>query len=144
MRQSLSSREYKAALKRRGSLMVWLDADLQWRAPASGRSGRSTVFSDAAIQFCLTLKSMFGLGLRQATGLAESLISGVPADQGHMRPEQAWRTRRLRHVLFAQRSKQKRSAESWITAKKISETRYTSGFWMRSDPPPVENPQGAA
>ena len=32
------------------------------------------MFSDAAIQFCLTLKCMFGLGLRQATGLAESLI----------------------------------------------------------------------
>ena len=66
--------EYNAALKRRGSLMVWLDADLQWKAPASGRSGRPAVFSDAAIQFCLTLKCMFGLGLRQATGLAESLI----------------------------------------------------------------------
>lgn len=66
--------EYNAALKRRGSLMVWLDADLQWQAPASGRSGRPAVFSDAAIQFCLTLKCMFGLGLRQATGLAESLL----------------------------------------------------------------------
>lgn len=65
---------YNAALKCRGSLMVWLDADLQWKAPASGRSGRPAVFSDAAIQFCLTLKCMFGLGLRQATGLAESLL----------------------------------------------------------------------
>lgn len=54
--------------------MVWLDADLQWQAPASGRSGRPAVFNDAAIQFCLTLKCMFGLGLRQATGLAASLI----------------------------------------------------------------------
>jgi hypothetical protein len=51
--------------------MVWLDADLQWQAPASGRSGRPAVLSDAAIQFCLTLKCMFGLGLRQATGLTE-------------------------------------------------------------------------
>jgi hypothetical protein len=66
--------EYNAALKRRGSLMVWLDADLQWQAPGSGRSGRPAVYSDAAIQFCLTLQCMFGLGLRQATGLAESLI----------------------------------------------------------------------
>lgn len=54
--------------------MVWLDADLQWQAPASGRSGRPAVFSDAASQFCLTLKCMFGLGLRQARGLAESRI----------------------------------------------------------------------
>lgn len=66
--------KYNAALKRRGSLMVWLDADLQWQAPSSGRTGRPAVFSDAAIQFCLTLKCMFGLGLRQTTGLAESLL----------------------------------------------------------------------
>ena len=42
------------------------------------------MFSDAEIQFCLTLKCMFGLGLRQVTGQAESLIKlarlnwGVP------------------------------------------------------------------
>lgn len=53
---------------------MWLDADLQWQAPSSGRTGRPAVFSDAAIQFCLTLKCMFGLGLRQTTGLAESLL----------------------------------------------------------------------
>lgn len=56
--------EYNAALKRRGSLMVWLDADLQWLASPSGRNGRPAVFSDAAIQFCLTLNCIFGLGLR--------------------------------------------------------------------------------
>lgn len=39
--------------------MVWLDADLQWQAPPSGRTGRPAVF---------------GLGLRQTTGLAESLL----------------------------------------------------------------------
>ena len=65
---------YNASLKRRGSLMVWLDPELQWQDAPSGRAGRPTVFSDAAIQFCLTLKCMFGLGLRQVTGLAESLL----------------------------------------------------------------------
>ena len=62
--------------------MVWLDADLQWQAPAIGRPGRPAVFSDTAIQFCLTLKCMFGLGLRQATGLAESLIKLARLDWG--------------------------------------------------------------
>jgi len=38
----------------------------------SGRAGQPAVFSDAAIQFCLTLKCMFGLGLRQTTGLADT------------------------------------------------------------------------
>ncbi|MGF6528994.1 hypothetical protein ABID77_004307 [Variovorax sp. PvP013] len=40
----------------------------------SGRTGRSAIFSAAAIQFCLTLKYMFGLALRQATALSESLL----------------------------------------------------------------------
>lgn len=62
------------ALKRRGSLMVWLDADRQWQAPPSGRAGCPAAFSDAAIKFSLTLKCMFGLGLRQATDSAKSLI----------------------------------------------------------------------
>jgi IS5 family transposase len=60
--------------------MVWLDPELAWQAAPSGRSGRPAVFSDAAIQFCLTLKCMFGLGLRQATGLAESLLKLAQLD----------------------------------------------------------------
>ena len=63
---------YNAALKARGSLTIWLDRDLQWYAPASGRRGRQRVFSDAAIQFCLSIKCLFGLALRQSLGLVES------------------------------------------------------------------------
>lgn len=65
---------YNAALKARGSLTIWLDKDLQWYAPASGRRGRQRVFSDAAIQFCLSIKCLFGLALRQSLGLVESLL----------------------------------------------------------------------
>ena len=71
---------YNASLKRRGSLMVRLDPKLQWQAAPSGRAGWPEVFSDAAIQFCLTLKCMFGLGLRHATGLAESLLKLAQLD----------------------------------------------------------------
>ncbi|MGF6528999.1 hypothetical protein ABID77_004312 [Variovorax sp. PvP013] len=60
--------------------MVWLDPELQWQAAPSGRAGRPAVFSDAAIEFCLTLKCMFGLGLRQAKGLAESLLELAQLD----------------------------------------------------------------
>ncbi len=42
---------YNAALKARGSLTIWLDKDMQWTAPPSGRRGRQHIFSDAAIQF---------------------------------------------------------------------------------------------
>lgn len=40
-----------------------LDKGMSWFAAISGKRGRSLQFSDAAIQFCLTIKNLFGLGL---------------------------------------------------------------------------------
>ena len=47
---------------------------MTWFAAASGKRGRSPKFSDAAIQFCLTLKNLFGLVLRQTSGLVQSVL----------------------------------------------------------------------
>lgn len=47
---------------------------MQWYAQPSGKPGRVATFSDAAIQFCLSMKCLFGLALRQTIGLVESLI----------------------------------------------------------------------
>lgn len=46
-----------------GSLLLWLDNDMNWQAPTKGKRGRQPTFSDAAIQFCLTIKCLFGLAL---------------------------------------------------------------------------------
>ncbi len=47
---------YTAALRKRGSLLIWLDREMTWLAPRDGSPGRPAVFSDAVIQFCLTIK----------------------------------------------------------------------------------------
>lgn len=65
---------YNASLCKRGSLSVWFDPDMVWHAEKSGKRGRPEIFTDAAIQTCLTLKVLFGLPLRQTVGLVESLI----------------------------------------------------------------------
>ena len=65
---------YNAALKSRGALTVWFDRDMQWLALPSGKTGRNPTFSDAAVQFCLTVKSLFGMPLRQTTGFVHSLL----------------------------------------------------------------------
>ena len=65
--------EYNAALKARGSLTIWLDKDMQWYALASGKRGRQRIFSEAAIQFCLSIKCLFNLALRQSRN-----YSGAP------------------------------------------------------------------
>ncbi len=56
---------YNAALKKRGSLLIWLDKEMVWLAPKDGREGHPLVFSASAIQFCLMVKVLFGLPLRQ-------------------------------------------------------------------------------
>ena len=67
-------RAYNAALKQRGSLQIWFDPETVWLAEPSGKRFRPARFTDAAIQACLTLKALFGLALRQATGLVASLL----------------------------------------------------------------------
>lgn len=56
---------YNEALKSHCDLTMWLDRDMQWtHGQRSGKRGRSLLFTDAAIQFCLTIKNLFGLALR--------------------------------------------------------------------------------
>ena len=65
---------YNKALKRRGSLAIWFDPDMVWAAKPTGKRGRQPVYSDAAVQTCLTMKVLFGMALRQTTGFVESLL----------------------------------------------------------------------
>ena len=83
---------YNAALKQRGSLRIWFDPEMQWLATASGRRGRPATFSDAAIQTCLMLKALFGLPLRQTTGLVDSLLKLAKLD---------WPGTRFQHLVPA-------------------------------------------
>jgi Transposase DDE domain len=71
---------YNKALKRRGSLTIWFDPDMAWAAKPTGKRGRQPVYSDAAVQTCLTMKVLFGMALRQTTGFVESLLRLVGLD----------------------------------------------------------------
>lgn len=53
---------------------------MAWFAGKSGKRGRSDTFSDAAIQFCLMVKGLFGLPLRQTTGMVASLLKLAKLD----------------------------------------------------------------
>lgn len=67
-------KDYNAALKARGSLLIWLDKDMCWHGSANGKRGRTPKYSEAAVQFCLTVKGLFNLPLRQAMGMTQSLL----------------------------------------------------------------------
>ena len=53
---------------------------MTWLASPDGSPGRPAVFSDAAIQFCLTIKVLFKLPLRQTTGMVASLLKMASLD----------------------------------------------------------------
>lgn len=71
---------YTASLSIRGSLLIWLDRDMTWLAPHDGCPGRPSVFSETAIQFCLTIKVLFKLPLRLTTGMVASLLKMAGLD----------------------------------------------------------------
>jgi hypothetical protein len=73
-------RSYNEALKRRGSLTIWFDPAMRWEGAPTGKRGRRQLYSDAAIQSCLTLKVLFGMALRQTTGFVESLLRLIGLD----------------------------------------------------------------
>jgi hypothetical protein len=66
--------EYKLSLKKWGLLSLWFDVEMDWGGALSGKRGRQQAYSSAAIQACRTIKVLFGLPLRQATGFVESLL----------------------------------------------------------------------
>ncbi len=55
-------------------MLLWIDKKMDWLSPGRGKRGRSEKFSDAAIQFCLMVKNLFGVALRQASGMVASLL----------------------------------------------------------------------
>ena len=71
---------YNEARKRRGSLTIWFDPEMSWDAAPTGKRGRQPVYSDTAIQTCLTMKVLFGMALRQTTGFVESLLRLIGLD----------------------------------------------------------------
>jgi hypothetical protein len=95
------------ALKRRGSLAIWFDPDLMWAAKLNGKPGWLPVYSDAAVQTCLTMKVLFGMARRVRRELVAVGRSGLecarlqysepPPDRGRtvvsvapLKPAEGW------------------------------------------------------
>jgi hypothetical protein len=69
--------KYDRALVSRGSLTIWFDdASVKdsWTPPRPVGRGKPGLYSDVAIQTCLTLKTLFRLPYRATEGLVNSLI----------------------------------------------------------------------
>ena len=69
--------EYNRALKNRYDVTLWFNDDVQagWLAEPAGRRGAPKVYSDLAIQCCLTLRALFSLPLRGCQGFLCSIAA---------------------------------------------------------------------
>jgi hypothetical protein len=72
--------EYNSALKKRGSLTLWIEEGFEktWYASAASENakrGRPLVYSDTCIKLMATIRHIFKLALRQLEGFLTSLFS---------------------------------------------------------------------
>lgn len=65
---------YNAYLRLRGDVLIWSDPVMLpgWRACGVRKRGGKLIYSDLAIELCLTLRVVFGLPLRQTQGFVRS------------------------------------------------------------------------
>jgi hypothetical protein len=78
-------KEYNRALEKRGDITVWIDtkATKNWFASGDlndGKEGAPFKYSDSAIICALTIRSVFGLALRQTVGFMQSLLKLMQLD----------------------------------------------------------------
>jgi hypothetical protein len=70
-------KDYNKALVQRGSITLWFDANCveEWqKTEKTGKRGRPQKYSDVAIHCGLTIKAVFKLTFRAATGFIKSLM----------------------------------------------------------------------
>lgn len=67
---------YNKSLKNRGKLTIWLSDDVKssWLHKESQKPGGEIIYSDVAIEFCLTIRHLYGLGYRQTEGFVEDIF----------------------------------------------------------------------
>ena len=67
---------YNEYLRLRGDVLIWFDPELLpgWRAGRRRKRGGQLIYSDVAIELCLTLRVVFGLPLRQTQGFVRSVF----------------------------------------------------------------------
>jgi hypothetical protein len=74
--------EYNRCLINRGKISLWITDGLleHWFYEGCKQKGGQYVYSDACIEFCLTIKVVLKLGYRQTQGFIESIFETMEVD----------------------------------------------------------------
>ena len=98
-------REYEQGLRARGDVTVWFseDAGSKWISRPTGAPGGPRLYSDLAIETSLTLRTVFGLPLRQTEGFVGSLLCMLGLDHLPV-PDHSTLSRRAQSLDVARRA----------------------------------------
>lgn len=74
--------EYNNALKERYNITLWINDETQkvWYAEPTGKRGAQPVYSDVAIESCLTIRTLLRLPLRGCEGFLRSILTPLELD----------------------------------------------------------------
>ncbi len=102
-------REYDQGLRARGDVTIWFseEATANWVSRSTGARGGPRLYSDLAIETSLTLRTVFGLPLRQTEGFVGSLLRMLGLDQLPV-PDHSTLSRRAQSLDVAPKATQYR------------------------------------
>lgn len=125
-------KSYNDSLKKRGKVSCWLSAKLLsiWKeVDVRNISVSEQIYPDVIIEFCLTIKHLYHLPLRQTTGFVEDLLSS----QGYKEycvPDYSTLSRRAKNlpVSYSESLKHKEDVHLMVDSTGIKV--YGQGEWM--------------
>jgi len=74
--------EYNNALKARYNITLWINDETEsaWYAEPTGKRGAQPIYSDNAIECCLTIRTLLRLPLRGCEGFLQSILTPLELD----------------------------------------------------------------
>ena len=100
-------REYEQGLRSRGDVTIWFseEATASWISRSTGARGGPRLYSDLAIETSLTLRTVFGLPLRQTEGFVGALLRMLRLDHLPV-PDHSTLSRRAQSLALALKAPQ--------------------------------------
>lgn len=70
-------KEYNQCLCNRGNFTIWIPTNIEtmWQYTGTNKPGGKLLYSNIAMELCLTLRALYGLGYRQTQGFVKSVFS---------------------------------------------------------------------
>jgi hypothetical protein len=123
--------EYDAGLRRRGSLTLWVTAEVlnSWQAPRRTTPGGQYSYSELAIETSMMLRLAFHLALRQTEGLMASIFGllGVPLST----PDHSTLSRRARKMASISKSRRLLDGPVHLLIDSTGLKVFGAGEWLQ-------------